>query len=72
MKNFVPKEKMSKKARKALENEQRITWSFTPSTRKIESKKIYNRKRRTYDRSDVYGIGSSLLCFQSQPSISGC
>ena len=42
---FVPEEKMSKKARKAMNAERRKTWAFSPVTRKIESKKLYNRKR---------------------------
>ncbi len=45
MDKFVSKGKMSKKARKRLDAENRKTWAFSPVTRKIESKKIYNRKR---------------------------
>ena len=45
MTKIVPKEKMSKKARRKMNAEKRTTWTFSPVTRKIESKKIYNRKR---------------------------
>ena len=45
MKKFIPKEKMGKKARKQLDGEQRVTWTFSPVTKKVESKKLYNRKR---------------------------
>ena len=45
MTKIVPKEKMSKKARKQMNAEKRTTWTFSPVTRKIDSKKIYNRKR---------------------------
>ena len=45
MNRFVPRSKMSKKARKKLDGEKRASWAFSPVTRKIESKKIYNRKR---------------------------
>ena len=34
-----------KKARKQLDTEQRSTWAFSPVTKKVESKKLYNRKR---------------------------
>ena len=59
MKKFIPKEKLGKKARKQLDNEQRTTWTFSPVTKKVESKKLYNRKRRAHDRYDNYGMGSS-------------
>ncbi|MBR6705339.1 MAG: hypothetical protein IKI84_01485 [Clostridia bacterium] len=45
MDRFVPREKMSKKARRALDRERRVSWSFSPVTRKAESKKRYDRKR---------------------------
>ena len=45
MKKFIPEEKLGKKARKQLDSEQRATWAFSPATKKVESKKLYNRKR---------------------------
>ena len=48
---------MSKKARKQLDSERRAAWTFSPVTRKIESEKLYNRKRKTHDRCDDYGMG---------------
>lgn len=57
MKKFIPKEKLSKKARKQLDSEQRTTWSFPPVTKKVESKKLYSRKRKAHDRYDDYGMG---------------
>lgn len=45
MKKFVPREKMSKKERKKLDSEKRSEWTFLPVTRRVESKKVYNRKR---------------------------
>ena len=47
MDRFVPREKMGKKARRALDNRQRVSWSFSPVTRKVENKKRYDRKRRS-------------------------
>jgi len=60
MKRFIPREKLGKKARKQLDNEQRATWAFSPVTKKVESKKQYNRKRKPHDRYDDYGMGFSL------------
>ena len=64
MKKFIPKEKLGKKARKQLDSkqldsEQRATWTFSPVTKKVESKKLYNRKRKAHDRYDDYGMGFS-------------
>ena len=61
MKKFIPKEKLGKKARKQLDSEQRTIWTFSPVTKKVESKKLYNRKRKDHDRYDDYGMGFSQL-----------
>ena len=45
MERFIPREKLSKKAKKKLAAKKRITWTFSPVTRKVESKRVYNRKR---------------------------
>lgn len=57
MKRFIPREKLGKKARKQLDREQRTTWAFSPVTKKVEGKKLYNRKRKSHDR---YGMGFSI------------
>ena len=57
MKKVIPKEKLGKKARRQLDSEQRITWTFSPVTKKVESKKRYNRKRKAHDRYGEYGMG---------------
>ena len=49
MKKFVPENKMSKKARKELNSSRRTTWGFSPITKKVESRKVYNRKRIALD-----------------------
>ena len=49
MEKFVAENKMSKKARKELNNARRVTWGFSPVTRSKESKKLYNRKRIAVD-----------------------
>ena len=45
MERFIPKEKLSKKAWKALDRAGRRTWEISPVSRKTENKKRYNRKR---------------------------
>lgn len=52
MDKFVPKEKMSKKAQKKMAAERRGTWAFSPITKRIDSKKTYNRKRISRTRYD--------------------
>lgn len=43
---FVPREKLSKKAKREQDNARRNTWGSTnPVTRRIENKKAYNRKK---------------------------
>ena len=59
MKKFIPRQKLGKKARKQLDGEQRATRAFSPVTKKVESKKLYNRKRKAHDRYDDYGTGFS-------------
>ncbi len=60
MAGFVPKEKLSKKAQKELNRQRRTTWSISPVTKTVESRKLYNRKRNARGRYDDYGAGASL------------
>ena len=57
MKLFVPRGKMSKRARKKLDAQNRTTWEFSPVTKVIKSKKVYDRKKqpRNYDPCDSGG-----------------
>ena len=48
MAKFVSREKLSKKARKELDNQKRTVWAFSPTTKKVESKKLYNRKKSAH------------------------
>lgn len=52
MTRFIPKEKMSKKARGELDRRQRRTWPVPPVTKTFASKKDYNRKRKPCDLRD--------------------
>ena len=67
MAKFVPKEKMSKKARKELAVQQRTTWAFSPITKKVESKKLYNRNKKSHAGRDDYGMG--FCCFVAHSSV---
>ncbi len=60
MARFVPKEKLSKKARKELNRQRRTMWDFSPVTKTVDSRKLYNRKRNARDRYDDYGGGVFL------------
>jgi len=62
MAGFVPKNKLSKKAQKELNRQRRVTWDFSPVTKTVDSKKLYNRKRNARDRYEDYG--TSAFCFQ--------
>ena len=55
MEKFVSKKKMSKKARKLLAAKGRKTWAFSPVTRTVDSKKIYDRKKISRVRKDMDG-----------------
>lgn len=66
MKKHVPAAKRSKKQKRALAKETRVTWAdFRPVTRKVKSKKIYNRKKirrgTSFDPSD-FSFFYSLNC----------
>ena len=60
MKRFIPREKLSKKARKRLDSERRAAWAFSPVTKRVESRKLYDRKQKSHDRYDDYGMGFLL------------
>ena len=57
MKSFVPRDKMSKRARKKLDAQNRTTWEFSPVTKVVKSKKVYDRKKqpRNYEPYDPEG-----------------
>ena len=61
MARFIPKGKLSKKAQKKLNLQRRKTWEFSPVTKTVESRKLYNRKRNARDRQDDYGTGVSFI-----------
>ena len=60
MAKFVSREKLSKNARKELDNQKRTVWAFSPTTKKVESKKLYNRKKNAHAWKDDFGM--SVFC----------
>ena len=48
MQRFIPREKLSKKARRQLDRRQRSEWGLSPVTRRVESKKKYTRKQKSH------------------------
>jgi hypothetical protein len=43
MERFIPRDKMSPKARRALDARKRVLWTICPAAKRIENKKAYNR-----------------------------
>lgn len=61
MKAFVPYEKMNKKQKKQLDRARRAGWGdVNPVTRKVESAKVYNRKKHRIGR-DAFETGAFLF-----------
>ena len=61
MAKFVSREKLSKKARKELDNQKRTVWAFSPTTKKVESKKLYNRKKSARAWKNDFGMSGFCL-----------
>ena len=61
MAKFVSREKISKKARKEMDNQKRAVWAFSPTTRKVESKKLYNRKKSARAWKNDFGMSAFCL-----------
>ena len=61
MAKFVSREKLSKKARKELDNQKRTIWVFSPTTRKVESKKLYNRKKSAHAWKTDFGVSAFCM-----------
>ena len=60
MEKFIPREKLGKKARKRLDSARRSLWTVPPVTRKVESRKRYDRKRKPHPCDAAWTWGFSL------------
>ena len=61
MPRFISRDKLSKKARRALDAQGRETWPFPPVQRKVESKKRYDRKKSAHAWNKDSGMGAFLV-----------
>lgn len=63
MERFIPKQKLSKKAKQELNRKRRQTWSISPISRKSGNKKAYDRKtpRRYEDEYPNGGVFYTLV-----------
>lgn len=60
MKAFVPYEKLSKKQKKEIDKAKRATWGeVVPVTKRIDSAKIYNRKKH---QRGGFDSGAGVFC----------
>ena len=60
MDRFIPRDKLSRRAKKALDSRRRILWEQSPVTRRIESKKVYDRKKDPRREQPYEGLS---FCF---------
>ena len=59
---FVPREKMSKKAKRALDRAKRGGWgALSPVTRTVESKKGYSRKKTRHEKEESFDAGNFFV-----------
>ncbi len=58
MKQFVPRDKMSKRSKKGLDTQKRTVWNIKPTTKIVKSKKVYDRKQqpRNYEPYDSEAV----------------
>ena len=63
MNSPVPRSKLGKRQRRALDSENRLTWEISPVTRRKESKKTYTRKQKHRGRMPDSG---AVLLFCAQ------
>lgn len=69
MEKFVPYEKLSKKEKRKIDQMRRGSWGdVNPVSRKVESKKLYNRKRSQDWKNDVPPLPRPYFLPISQPS----
>ena len=69
MTHFVPRDKLSKKARRKLDSQQRRTWTISPGTITMESKKTYKRHRKSHDYQDEWNRGIIFFIYAAVPVV---
>ena len=57
MEKHIGYDKLSKKKKRVIDSERRVTWGFIPTTRTTKSAKVYSRKklsRKFYDDGELF------------------
>ena len=54
MTRFIPREKLGKKARRQLDNRNRLFWPFPPASKIFKSGKEYSRHRKSHEFQDEW------------------
>ena len=49
MEKFIPRGKLGKKTKRRLDRQRRFTWLFSQVTRTMESKKTYDRHKKSHN-----------------------
>ncbi|MCE5236695.1 MAG: hypothetical protein ABFC62_08830 [Clostridiaceae bacterium] len=66
MERFIPREKLGKREKKALDARRRATWEgLRPVTRRLESKKLYSRKKTPFTDDRPGGVFVLLTYFHA-------
>jgi len=60
MTRFIPREKLGRKARREMDAKQRQTWTVSPVTKTVESRKKYNRIRESRNLRKEWSCGTFL------------
>ena len=71
MEKFVPYEKLSKKEKRKIDQMKRGSWGdVNPVSRKVESKKVYNRKRtQDWKKEPPHPVSVILYGFCQKPHL---
>lgn len=70
MERFIPREKLSKQQRAALDKQKRQAWPTGMTVQRVESKKQYSRKRPQHWKREFPDAG--VFYCAGQQSLSDC
>lgn len=65
MKRYIPREKLSKKAKREQDRANRQTWEISPVTRRTENKKAYDRKKSRQWKDDDSTAGILFVLYSA-------
>ena len=67
MQPFVPRDKMSKRRKAALDRQKRVLWDVRPVTKVNKSKKLYDRKKQLRPQ-DLFDGAVLFLGYKKLPA----